>query len=198
MLPVFYNDSLAGVLEVFSKEENLLDEKIIAKLDIVLPLLSQLMQNSIDEFDARIDNIIKEKFTSLQPAVYWKFNEAAWRYFKDTYFKKDKAEIETVYFENVYPLYGAFDIRNSTAERNNAFRADLKIQFDLLVQTLAALKKQFNLVLIDEKMFECKEWMNSISENLTANDEISMNTFLAQEINPFLLHFRENHASRQI
>ena len=74
-------------------------------------------------------------------------------------------------------------------------RADLKTQFDLLMQTLTALKKQFNLVLIDEKIFECKEWMNSISEFLTTNDEISINTFLAQEINPFLLHFRENHAS---
>jgi len=195
MIPVFYNNSLAGVLEVFSKEENLLDEKIIVKLDIVLPLLSQLMQNSIDEFDARIDSIIKEKFTSLQPAVYWKFNESAWRYFKDNYFRNEKAEIETVYFENVYPLYGTFDIRNSTAERNNALRADLKIQFDLLLQTLTALKKQFNLVLIEEKMFECKEWMGSISENLTANDEISINGFLAQEINPFLAHFKENYAS---
>jgi len=195
MVPVFYNNNLAGVLEVFSKEENLLDEKIIAKLDIVLPLLSQLMQNSIDEFDARIDSIIKEKFTSLQPAVYWKFNEAAWRYFKENYFRNDKTEIETVYFDNVYPLYGTFDIRNSTAERNNALRADLKIQFDLLMQTLAALKKQFNLVLIEEKIFECKEWMDSISENLTANDEISINDFLAHEINPFLRHFRENHAS---
>ena len=74
---VFYNSNLAGILEVFSKEENLLDEKIIVKLDTALPLLSQLMQDSIDEFDTRIDNIIKEKFTSLQPVVYWKFNESS-------------------------------------------------------------------------------------------------------------------------
>jgi hypothetical protein len=197
MLPVFYSNHLAGVLEVYSKEENLLDEKIIAKLETVIPLLSQLMQNSIDEFDTSIDNIIKEKFTSLQPSVYWKFNETAWHYLKDSYTKKDKIEIETVYFENVYPLYGAIDIRNSTIERNNALRADLKTQFDMLVQTLSALKQQFSLGLIGEKIFECKEWLNNISEFLTANDEINLNIFLEQEINPFLQHFKENHTAAE-
>src|SRR6266487_4705186 len=197
MLPVFYSNHLAGVLEVYCKEENLLDEKIIGKLDTVLPLLSPLMQNSIDEFDTRIDDIIKEKFTSLQPAVYWKFNETAWQYFKDSYIKKDKTEIETVYFENVYPLYGAIDIRNSTIERNNALRADLKTQFNILMQTLSALKQQFNLGLIDEKIFKCKKWVNSIAEFLTANDEISLNTFLEHEINSFLLYFKENHTAAE-
>jgi hypothetical protein len=193
VLPVFYNNILAGVLEVFSKEQNILDEKTIAKLDAALPLLSQLMQNSIDEFDAKIDAIIKEQFTSLQPSVYWKFNETAWHYFKNVCSRKDKVEIETVYFENVYPLYGAFDIRNSTSERNNALHADLKIQLVTLVQILTELKKQFNLVLLDEKIFECKEWLNNISENISANDEINLNTFLIQEINSFLLHFKQHY-----
>jgi hypothetical protein len=195
MVPVFYTNHLAGMLEVYTTGDNLLDEKIIPKLDSVLPLLSQLMQNSIDEFDTAVDNIIKEKFTSLQPAVYWKFNEAAWRYLKDSSSKKEKTEIETVFFEDVYPLYGAVDIRNSTAERNEAMHADLKIQFDLLVQTLTALKRQFNLGLIDEKIFECREWINSIAHHLTANDEISLNTFLTQDIDPFLMHLKKNHPS---
>ena len=195
MVPVFYGNNLAGMLEVYTTGENLLDEKILPKLDSVLPLLSQLMQNSIDEFDTAVDNIIKEKFTSLQPAVYWKFNEAAWRYLKETSSKKEKTEIETVFFEDVYPLYGAVDIRNSTAERNEAMHADLKIQFDLLVQTLTALKRQFNLGLIDEKIFECREWINSIAHHLTANDEISLNTFLTQDIDPFLMHLKKNHPS---
>jgi hypothetical protein len=28
----------------------------------------------------RIEAIVKENFTSLQPAVEWKFNEAAWQF----------------------------------------------------------------------------------------------------------------------
>jgi hypothetical protein len=197
LLPVFYSNKLAGVLEVYSKEKNILDENIVTKLDTVMPLLSQFMQNSIDEFDNRIDDIIKEKFTSLQPSVYWKFNETAWHYLKDSYTKKDKTEIKTVYFESVYPLYGAIDIRNSTVERNNALHADLKIQFEILVQTLTALKQQFRLGLIDEKIFECREWMNNISRNLTANDEINLNGFLEEDINPFLLHYKKNYASAE-
>jgi hypothetical protein len=195
MIPVLYGDQLAGIVEVYCAKENLLDEKILAKLETVLPLLSQLMQNSIDEFDSRIDDIIKEKFTSLQPAVYWKFNETAWHYYKERHLKREKAEIGTVYFENVFPLYGAIDIRNSTVERNNALRADLKTQFNVLIETLTALKQQFHLGLIDEKIFECREWMNSVSEYLSANDEINLTTFLTQDINSFLFHFKQNHSS---
>jgi hypothetical protein len=193
MMPVFYNQHLAGVLEVYCKEEHLLDEKILARLDAAMPLLAQLLQNQIDEFDNGIENVIKEKFTSVQPAVQWKFNEVAWHYLRDTHIKKGKAEIEPIYFGDVYPLYGAVDIRNSTVARNQALRTDLQNQFGLLLETLAALKQQINLSLLDEKIFKCKKLQHTVTDFLSASDELKLNDFFEREIDTFLAYFKDNH-----
>jgi hypothetical protein len=193
MMPVFYNQHLAGVLEVYCKQEHLLDEKILARLDAAIPLLAQLLQNQIDEFSSRIDNVIKEKFTSVQPAVQWKFNEVAWHYLRDTLAKKAKAEIEPIYFKDVFPLYGAIDIRNSTVARNYALRRDLQNQFRLLSETLSALKQRINLNLLDEKIFKCKKWERTVADFLTTSDELKLNDFFEREVNGFLSYFKDNH-----
>jgi transcriptional regulator with GAF, ATPase, and Fis domain len=119
VLPLYSNNKLAGILEIFTKEPGILDEKVLAMLEPAYPVLAQLVQFTIDHFNAAIDGVIKEKFTSLQPAVQWKFNEAAWRYLEAVE-NTGKGKIETIGFEDVYPLYGAIDIRNSTIERNKA------------------------------------------------------------------------------
>lgn len=193
MVPVFYNQHLAGVLEVHSKKEHLLDERVLARLEPAIPLLAQLLQNQIDEFSNRIDLVIKEKFTSVQPAVQWKFNEVSWHYLRDKHLKKTKAEIEPIYFKDVFPLYGAIDIRNSTVARNYALRRDLQNQFRFLSETLTALKQRINLSLLDEKIFKCKKWERTVADFLTTSDELKLNDFFDREINTFLSYFKDNH-----
>src|SRR6202012_711952 len=111
-----------------ARKPNCLSKELLSKLDVVIPLLAQLLQHAIDEFDVRIKAIVKENFTSIQPAVEWKFNEIAWHYDRMQQQGKDPV-LEAVYFKDVYPLYGAIDIRNSTIERNGALRRDLETQF---------------------------------------------------------------------
>src|SRR5207247_122393 len=154
--------------------------------------LGQLLQNSIEGFNSAIDSIIKEKFTSLQPAVQWKFNEAAWHYLQENG-TGTKGKIETVSFENVYPLYGAIDVRNSTIERNKALISDLRYQFTILLQTLEGVKKHYSLALTDEMIFKCLEWKNSIDDTLTPNDEIKLQDFLENDANAYLQHFKITH-----
>src|SRR6202012_3522739 len=122
------------------------------------PLLAQLLQRAIDEFDADLKAIVKENFTSLQPAVEWKFNEVAWHYERMLETGNTPASIETIYFKNVYPLYGAIDIRNSTIERNGALRRDLQTQFRLLIETLASLQTVANLQLLEELSHQAQKW----------------------------------------
>ncbi|MGQ7489540.1 hypothetical protein ACTGU5_12210, partial [Streptococcus suis] len=83
-------------------------------------LLAQLLKDEIVEFQTQINEVIKEKFTSLQSAVQWKFNKEAWEYLQRIEQDKPKPVIGDIKFEQVYPLYGAVDIRNSTVERNRA------------------------------------------------------------------------------
>ncbi|HVW60789.1 MAG TPA: hypothetical protein VHC48_12155 [Puia sp.] len=189
LLPVWYNSQLAGVLEVSSRKEGVLDQSLLYKLDIVLPLLAQLLQKNIDEFEASLKNVIKENFTSIQPAVEWKFNEAAWHYIKEQQWGEQRPTIETIYFENVYPLYGAIDIRNSTVERNNALRKDLETQFEVLIFTLTNLQKQFGMGLLEELIFQCRKWQQAISGMLTTAEEMELNTFLKEKVDAFFGHF---------
>ena len=192
LVPVHHNNQLAGVLEVSAAKEGILDHALLYKVDIVLPLLAQLLQRNIDDFNDRIKSIVKENFTSIQPAVEWKFNDAAWHYLKEEHWADHKPVLEKIQFRNVYPLYGAVDIRNSTVERNTALRKDLETQFDILISTLCNLQKMFNLELLDELIFQCRKWQNSLTDSLTTADEMDLNAFFKEKVDLFLSHFKSS------
>lgn len=191
LVPIFSNNRAVGVLEVSTKEAGVLNQELLFRLDIVLPLLAQLVQQSIDDFEAKVKAVVKENFTSIQPSVEWKFNEAAWHFLRENQETDHRPAIETIYFKHVYPLYGAVDIRNSTIERNEALRKDLETQFDLLVMTLANLQRVTNLELVDEFIFQCQEWQRAISGALTTAEEMDLNTFLQEKVENFFAHFKE-------
>jgi hypothetical protein len=185
MVPVFYNNKPAGVLEVSANEEGILDQTLLSRLDIVIPLLAQLLRQDTEAFEARIGNIIKGNFTSIQPSVEWKFNEVALQYEKKIHSGGIPAILETIYFKDVYPLYGAIDIRNSTLERNSALRLDLQIQFELLTKTLTGLKEKVDLDLLDELIYQSDKWESLLSDSLTTAQELDLNTFLKDRIASF-------------
>lgn len=198
IFPVYYNKKMAGIMEVYSYEEILLYEKLLSKLQTAIPLIAQLLQNSIDQFAARIESVIKDKFTSLQPSVQWKFNEVAWNYLKKGSKKKKNQDIETIVFDNVYPLFGAVDIRNSTIERNSALQEDLKALLTIIMETLTVLKGHIHLPLIDRLIYKCEEWFEKVNGFITTNDELMLDTFLHDEVNPFLNHFRQNYPDERV
>ena len=188
LMPVFYNNRLAGVLEISSPKAGIPDSAFISRLDAVIPLLAQLLQRASDEFDDRIKAIIKENFTSLQPAVEWKFNEAAWQFEQQRRMGESPA-VGTIYFKEVYPLYGAIDIRNSTIGRNDALRRDLQTQFEILTHTLEALYEAVKLELLEEMIYHCHQWQRALEGGMTTADELNLNTFLSEEAEVFLEHF---------
>lgn len=194
LIPVYFGNNLVGVLEVYSRKKMVFDEIMLSKLDPIIPLLSQLLKNGIHEFHDGIDKIIKEKFTSIQPSVQWKFNEAAWHFIRDKKIHKRSMEIEEIDFENVYPLYGAIDIRNSTIERNIALNKDMQVQFTILIAMLEKLKKESGFGLMDEKIFLAKRWLREIEKTEGFNQLIALNDFLDNSITPFLTDYKKGNA----
>ncbi len=188
LMPVFYNNRLAGVLEIASRKAGMPDAALLSRLDVVIPLLAQLLQRASDEFDDRIKTIIKENFTSLQPAVEWKFNEAAWQFEQQRRMGESPA-VGTIYFKKVYPLYGAIDIRNSTIGRNGALRQDLQTQFGILTETLEALYRAVELKLLEEMIYHCHQWQRALEGGMTTADELNLHTFISEEAGAFLEHF---------
>ncbi len=165
----------------------------LTKLDPAIPLIAQILQSHIEEFNSSLQEVVKEKFTSIQPAVQWKFNEAAWHYLKASMEKTPK--METIIFGDVYPLYGAIDIRNSTIERNKALRSDLQVLFDVLQKTLTSIREITNLPIIGELIYKCGKKFEKIMSSDSDNESLNVNEFLQNEVDPVMSYFRRTNTA---
>jgi len=190
--PVYFNKQLVGIFEVFAKQKGIVSADLMATVDPVIPLLEQLFQAHIDDFNASLDKVVKDRFTSLQPSVQWAFTEAAWQFLQKRKLDK-KAQIGRIRFEEVYPLYGAIDVRNSTIQRNLALEQDLRKQLNLLVDLLQQLKKVHFLTIIDEMIYKAKHLTDRIDQQFGSDEQYEINQFLETEIVAFLLHYHENY-----
>jgi hypothetical protein len=194
ILPIFYNNNLAGIVEIFSNEEFVVDDFLLSRLQPTVPLIGQLFQYSIEDFESKMDSILKDKFTALQPSVQWRFNEAVYNYIRNNKNTTKRLPIETVSFDNMFPIFGAIDIRNSTIERNEALRDDIHTQLEILISTLTSVKSHANLQLISKLIFNCKEWMKKVKLVATAIEETALNEFLDLEVYPFLKLVAEDNS----
>ena len=194
LIPVYYNNNVAGVLEVFSHKPDLLNETVLSRMEAATPLLAQLLQKSIEHFNSKIQSVITERFTSLQPAVQWKFNEVAWHHLRHEE-RGDKNGVQNILFKDVYPLYAAVDIRNSTLERNDALKSDLGIQLNLVIAAAREINKVQNIAIADELIFKCQKWLKSIEEQPMEEYQTFIRDFLDYEVNDFLSHFKSSDST---
>lgn len=191
LLPVFYHQQFVGVLEVFTDNERDLNISMLTRLEKFFPVLSVIFKKSIETFDQTIQGVIKNKFTALQPSVQWRFNEAAWNYLQDPDAATGAAEIEDIEFNQVYPLYGAIDVKNSTVNRNNALREDVSLHLQLLSQTLTRLQTETSFNLLAEKLFDCQKWQELVDDETWIMQEGELNYFFENEIYHFLKDLSE-------
>jgi hypothetical protein len=134
--------------------------------------------------------LVKEKFTALQPSVEWKFSEVAWTYLQS---KEQGSSTGKIIFDNVYPLYGAVDVRNSSVERSLALQKDLKKQLAVIDQTLEKLQENVQLTLLEGLKFKINNFQLAISEVLLPEDEIHINDFLVNEVEPVFNHLQKGN-----
>lgn len=186
VLPVFYSRKLAGVMEIYSTKAPIYFDKLLSKLEAAAPFLAQLLHNSIEQFNERIENVIKDKFTSLQRPVEWKFNEVAWNYIKQNRDNPERGEIKTISFKDVNPLYGAIDIRSSTAKRNIALQRDLSTLLNRLSAVFAEIEKIEGASIEQELIKQCEAWLIRIGKQITDSDELNIKGFLETKIYPVL------------
>lgn len=187
-IPMQNSDGLIGLLELSSNVPNTLTLQTMARLERAIPLLSLALLKCRDNFQYKIERVIKEKFTALQQSVEWKFEEVAW----DLLRRNSGEEEKNVVFDNVFPLYGAIDIRNSSVERSHALQKDLKEQLTLINETLHRLNSIVQLPLLEGLEFKNEILRKAIEEHMTAEDEIRINEFLNQEAEPIFAHLQKN------
>jgi len=184
-LPLYYNHTLSGMLEIYSTKEAKLDNTILAKIRHLVLLLSQLAFDLSLEFKNRLDSVIIEHFTALQPAVQWKFNEVAAEYLGQLFYHREN-RINTVHFPNVYPLYGAIDVKDSSILRNTAIKTDLQRQHVNLEILTNAVRKIFDSAYV--KAFDLRIQQSRHLLEISSFDEavISATDFLRKEAPVFM------------
>lgn len=188
-MPVFHAGRMVGTFCMYTLGEETFNEQHFTILQTAMPAIGQLLQVFIDEFNLAIEDIIRERYTAVQPAVQWKFREAAWQHLYHTKKQLTPARFP-IQFKHLYPLYGAIDIRSSSAERNKAVIVDLRTHLQLLQTTLDNIAGAYSSVLMQQMHYNIHRWQQVVMQGtVTAAEETSLSDFLTCEVGAWLEHF---------
>lgn len=181
LAPLYSGDKLVGILEVASPQPNSLDAFAVAQLKEITSLFGVAISRGVEEQEDRIQAIIKEQYTSIHPTVEWRFREAAQKYLQEE-IEGQLPSVDSIVFQDVYPLYGLSDIRGSSDERNTAIQADLVTQLTLGHAILIEAQKVEPLHILDELSYRIGEYTAELEEELRSGDEIGILHFLRDDV----------------
>src|SRR5690606_28785713 len=191
LAPIAVNGKLLGVLELVSQTPNELNSVNANKLDEVMPYIISAVVRTIEEEENLIDAVIQHECTTVHPSVYWKFQEEAKQFMADELSGREPVFREIV-FEEVYPLYGQVDIKDSSKERNLSIQRDLMIQLSEIGDILGAAVAHYGLPVYEELKFRTDNYLTEVKETLFAHTEQAVFDFVHEEINPVFEHFKQD------
>ena len=180
--PLILDNRIIAFIELTSPKQGELNSMVAARLQNVLPMFSMVVGRAIDTHQMKLDAIIQDKFTSLHPTVNWKFIKAAEAIFQQEL--TGKPGDTDIVFQDVYPLYGQFDIRGSSDSRNATILADLKEQLDLAGAVLEEGLKLQKLPIYEQLFFRINQFRASLGNTLRAGDEVKIIDFVRRELDP--------------
>jgi hypothetical protein len=181
---------LVGLLEIVSSKQGQLQLQHLVKLQPAIQLFALALDKSGESLELQIDKMIKEHFTAVQPVVEWKFTEAAFNYLEHRR-TSEQAKMPHISFEDVYPLYAAIDIRNSSTERNQSIQLDLLEQLNSAKDLLQRASKLIHFPLLDETRFRTEKFIESVSDTLLSDDELVIYDFLQNDLDSIFKSIRE-------
>lgn len=174
------NGELIGLLEIVSEQEGKLHFTHLSHITPTIELFQLALEKTAESLEAQIDKVIKDHFTAIQPAVEWKFTEAAFNYLQHSH--SELAKMPSISFQDVYPLYGSIDVRNSSVERSNAIQLDLLEQLTLANDVLNKAGKLIDFPLMKETQYRIEKYMAAASDTLLSDDEMQIYDFLQEHL----------------
>jgi hypothetical protein len=160
------------------------------KLRDVLPLFAVSIHRSLEEFNTRLQAIIKEQCTAIHPSVEWRFRQAA-LHWTEQWHSKGMAEMEPIVFNHVYPLYGISDIRSSSLQRSAGIQADLFEHLQLVQDILCMAHGYKSLPILDHIAHHVGKWKSHIATDFGTGDEVSAIDFLRRDVEPLFHTLRQ-------
>jgi GAF domain-containing protein len=186
--PLRYQDKVIGVLELTSDKPGDLNPTQGFPLREVLPLFAMAVKRSVDEFDTRIQAVIKEKCTAIHPSVEWRFRRAVINTMERRASAGGDIELESIVFEGVHPLYALTDIRGSSTARARGIQTDLLEQLRLARDVVRTGHTTRALPALDELGYRIDKYATKIEPGLSAGDETGVIAFLRASVEPLLDH----------
>jgi hypothetical protein len=192
--PLKNKKGIIGMLEVMSKTEGQLKPAHISKIEPAISLFTLGCEKSLEELNNEVDRIIKKKFTSVQPAVEWKFTEVALNYIVKQH-EKEHAIIERIAFQDIFPLHGSIDIRNSSTERSHSIQLDIIEQLGLALKVVKKAQEEMSFPLLQEIEFKIEKYIAAASDVLQSEEELNINDFMQGQVISVFKHLHNTEPS---
>ncbi len=179
--PLIHNQGLVGIFELYTKDEARLNRNMLIQVRSFFALLAQLAYDIVLSFKNELNNVIHQKYTSLQSAVEWKFNQVAAEYLGEVIHLSPEPQQQKIVFNRVYPFYAAVDVKDSSLLRNKSYRVDILKRVNFIASLIDRMKERG--VLSVDKTFvdrfdEVNNWANG--------------TYLEQHLLDILSFFQED------
>ena len=184
------NDDLA-LLEIASPRPYELNSVNQQKLRDIIPVFKTAVERAAEEHQNVLEATIQEHYTSIHPAVKWRFYEAAEKYQNEVFNGVEVPQLDDIIFHDVVPLFGQLDIKGSSLARNTAIKHDLTTQLTLAINVLKEANKNEPLPIYGELKFRVNEYLNEVKDGLKAGDEINILDFLKRDIYPVFSHVKK-------
>ena len=191
------NGKLLGIMEVVSPHINKLNSINAQKLDDVMPFIVATVQRTLLDEENLIDAIIQHECTSVHPSVHWKFRKEAKSFMFEQYEGRQPSFSEMV-FDEVYPLYGQVDIKDSSKLRNIGIQRDLNIQLTDVANVLQKVWDTTKLPIYEELLYRVFNHLNEIKEVLHTSSEQTIFDFIKEEIHPVFDYLKNNTEFKEL
>ncbi|WP_052732311.1 GAF domain-containing protein [Hymenobacter terrenus] len=179
-----YGNDTVGLLELGTPAVDGLDEFDMDKVSQFVPLFAVAVKRNAEDLQARVQSIIREKFTAIHPTMEWRFMDAARNLLTKLDAGNRTAEMEPIVFEDVYPLHGSCDIRGSSTARNEAIQGDLIEHLTLANKVLKKASEYQQLPILDELKFYVNKHLKRLHEGILSGDEANIYDSLKREVEP--------------
>lgn len=181
--PLEYGGRTIGALKLASPNADEFGptEELLA--NTLLPRFSMALKRALDELDNNVESIIKEKCTAVHPSVEWRFKKAVLDHLESVH-KGEASELEPIVFRDVYPLYGASDIRGSSRQRNTGILSDVTDHLNRSLDIIQSALEVRRLFVLQELSERIAGHLDRVHEGFGTGDEASVMSFLHREVEP--------------
>lgn len=189
--PLVIDDEVLGMLELGTPYAGKLNPVNAGQLDNVLPMFTAAVRRVLGEMQTEVRALIQEQCTAIHPSVEWRFLEEGFNIINERR-SGGTVPFGDIVFEDVYPIYGMSDVRNSSGERNTAIQEDLRKNLKEVQKVIATLLEYKKMPILDEVNHRVDAELTKINSGLDSGDESSVLDFLKHEIVPMFNYFKEN------